>query len=226
MNQNLTLPRVDDGGPEAAHDGHPERRARILDAAERCFVRAGFHRTTMQDVAAEAAMSPGNLYRYFRSKDAIVAGLAERDRARVMADFSRLVDADDFIGSFAALARRHFRDERREQAVLCLEIWAEATRNPTFANLTADFDRDVLGRLTFLFRQAQERGAIAAGLDAQALATVVATLADGLFVRRAVSRSFDAEREVGYMLSVIEAAFAGRIQLGPGSSDRSRETVS
>jgi AcrR family transcriptional regulator len=226
MNQNLTIPRVDDGGPEATHEAHPERRARILDAAERCFVRAGFHRTTMQDVAADAGMSPGNLYRYFRSKDAIVAGLAERDRARVMADFSQLVDADDFIASFAALARRHFRDERREQAVLCLEIWAEATRNPTFAALTDEFDSDVLGRLTFLFRQAQERGAIAAGLDAQALATVVATLADGLFVRRAVSRSFDAEREVGYMLSVIEAAFAGRIELGSGPSPGSRETMS
>src|ERR687894_2377279 len=96
-----------------ATDTASERRARILDAAERCFVRAGFHRTTMQDVAAEAGMSPGNLYRYFRSKDVIVAGLAERDRARVMADFSQLVDADDFIGSFAALARRHFQDERR-----------------------------------------------------------------------------------------------------------------
>ena len=47
-----------------------DRRARILDAAERCFVRSGFHRTTMQDVAAEAGMSPGNLYRYFASKEA------------------------------------------------------------------------------------------------------------------------------------------------------------
>jgi TetR/AcrR family transcriptional repressor of uid operon len=156
----------------------------------------------------------------------IVAGLAERDRSRVMADFSQLVDADDFLGSLAALARRHFQDERREQAVLCLEIWSEATRNPTFANLTNGFDRDVLGRLTFLFRQAQERGAIAAGVDAQALATVVATLANGLFVRRAVSRSFDAKREVGYMLSVIEAAFAGRIRLEPGQSDGSTEPVS
>ena len=226
MEQTLIIPTVDEGSAEAPLEAVRERRARILDAAERCFVRAGFHRTTMQDVAAEAGTSPGNLYRYFRSKDVIVAGLAERDRARVMADFSQVVDAADFLGSLAVLARRHFKDERREQAVLCLEIWSEATRNPTFADLTDGFDRDVLGRLTFLFRQAQERGAIAAGVDAQALATVVATLANGLFVRRAVSRSFDAEREVGYMLSVIEAAVAGRIQLGAGHPDGSRECAS
>ena len=52
-----------------------DTKTRILDAAERCFVRSGFHRTTMQDVAAEASMSPGNLYRYFASKDAIIIGI-------------------------------------------------------------------------------------------------------------------------------------------------------
>ena len=62
-------------------EAQAERRARILDAAERCFVRSGFHRTTMQDVAAEAKMSPGNLYRYFPSKDSIAAGCAELGRA-------------------------------------------------------------------------------------------------------------------------------------------------
>src|ERR671921_2087458 len=82
-----------------------DRQGRILDAAERCFVRSGFHRTTMQDVAAEAGMSPGNLYRYFPSKDAIVAGLSERDRARVTADFAEIVGADDFVEGFRALGR-------------------------------------------------------------------------------------------------------------------------
>src|SRR5215217_9634377 len=86
-------------------DAVTDRRARILDAAERCFVRSGFHRTTMQDVAAEAGMSPGNLYRYFPSKDAIVAGLAERDRARVTADFAEIVGANDFVEGFRALGR-------------------------------------------------------------------------------------------------------------------------
>ena len=38
--------------------------------------------TTIQDVAREAGMSPGNLYRYFASKDAIVAGY--RHGARVV----------------------------------------------------------------------------------------------------------------------------------------------
>src|SRR5918997_3320573 len=96
-----------------ATDTASERRARILDAAERCFVRAGFHRTTMQDVAAEAGMSPGNLYRYFRSKDMIVVGLAERDRAPMAAEFSALENTNDFVLAFARLGRKHFEEEPR-----------------------------------------------------------------------------------------------------------------
>jgi TetR/AcrR family transcriptional regulator, repressor for uid operon len=95
--------------PDRLETETSERHARILDAAERCFVRAGFHRTTMQDVAAEAGMSPGNLYRYFPSKDAISAGLAGRDRARLAQDFAALAEAADFRAALAGIARKHFQ---------------------------------------------------------------------------------------------------------------------
>ena len=45
--------------------------SRDLAAAQRCFVRSGFHGASMQDICAEAGMSPGNLYRYFPSKEAL-----------------------------------------------------------------------------------------------------------------------------------------------------------
>jgi len=170
-------------------DSQPDRRARILDAAEHCFVRSGFHRTTMQDIAAEAKMSPGNLYRYFPSKDAMAAGLAERDRAQ------------------------------REKAILCLEIWAEATRNPTFAAVTHEFERDVIARMEALFRQAQEKGLVAAEVDVRSLAVLISTLADGLFVRRAILPNFAPKREIATVMAVVEAAFAGRIHLPAADPD-------
>ncbi|HET9618153.1 MAG TPA: helix-turn-helix domain-containing protein, partial [Pseudolabrys sp.] len=58
-----------------------DRRAEILNAAERCFARAGFHQSSMQEICTEAGMSPGNLYRYFPSKEALIAGISERNRA-------------------------------------------------------------------------------------------------------------------------------------------------
>jgi TetR/AcrR family transcriptional repressor of uid operon len=77
-----------------------DRRAEILAAAQRCFVRSGFHGASMQDICAEAGMSPGNLYRYFPSKEALIAGIAERDRAEVAQQFA---SADHSHGLFAVL---------------------------------------------------------------------------------------------------------------------------
>ena len=53
-----------------------DRRSAILDAAERCFAQSGFHQASMHDICVAAGMSPGNLYRYFASKEAIIAGIA------------------------------------------------------------------------------------------------------------------------------------------------------
>ncbi|HBS87372.1 MAG: hypothetical protein A2W91_13965 [Bacteroidetes bacterium GWF2_38_335] len=46
-----------------------QRRNDIVDAAERVFLRKGFENTTVDDVAAEAELSKGTVYLYFKSKD-------------------------------------------------------------------------------------------------------------------------------------------------------------
>jgi TetR/AcrR family transcriptional regulator, repressor for uid operon len=196
---------------DATSNAIVDRRSRILDAAEACFVRAGFHRTTMQNIAAEAGMSPGNLYRYFASKDAVMEGLCDRDRAEVAADFSGFDDTEDFMSMFYALGKKHLADEPREKAILCLEIWAEATRNATFNGIVQAFQEDLVARLTRVFTVAQERGAVRAKADPRALAILVATISDGLFVRRAVVDGFDAAREVPHVLCLIGAILDGQV---------------
>ena len=65
--------------PASAHE---ERQTHILAAARACFARAGFHGASMQQICAEAKMSPGALYRYFPSKDAIIEAIAEEERGQ------------------------------------------------------------------------------------------------------------------------------------------------
>jgi TetR/AcrR family transcriptional regulator, repressor for uid operon len=189
-----------------------DRRARILDAAERSFCRSGFHRTTMQDVAAEAGMSPGNLYRYFPSKDALVAGLCERDRLSLSREFSELgATAGDFLAAFRALGRKHFEQANTAKAKLCLEIWAEATRNPAIAALQADFDNTLVQQLAAAFESAKGSGFVHPSVNARAVASIVSKLGDGLFVRRAVAADFDPDREVAEVFVVIAALVQGAI---------------
>ncbi|TDR84550.1 TetR/AcrR family transcriptional regulator [Enterovirga rhinocerotis] len=203
----------------------PDRRTLILDAAERCFVRSGFHQATMQAIASEAGMSAGNLYRYFPSKESLVEGLCERDRSEVAADFAAFEGARDFMAVFAALGRKHFEEEPREKAVLCLQIWAEATRSDRVGEVVSAFTRDIVDRLTTLLEAARDAGHIAPAMEPRAIARIVTTLADGLFVRRAIVPDFDAEAEIPPVLNLIGALVAGRITTA-GCADAAAETTS
>jgi len=62
-----------------------ERKPQIINAALRVFTRKGYHSATIPEIAAEAGLSVGGLYWYFKSKDdvvtAILAQLFEADLA-------------------------------------------------------------------------------------------------------------------------------------------------
>ena len=94
----------------------PERRAVVLAAAERAFVRLGFHATSMQNVAEEAGMSAGNLYRYFPSKEAIVEALCANDEAERARDFAEVAQ----LGEFWATPRGRFAKN----------CWADLSKKP------------------------------------------------------------------------------------------------
>jgi len=52
------------------------RRTQILDAARRCFIRNGFHATSMRDVTAEARVSFTGVTRYFRGREEVIDAFA------------------------------------------------------------------------------------------------------------------------------------------------------
>jgi len=170
-----------------------DRRAEILEAAERCFARSGFHQASMHEICAEAGMSPGNLYRYFPSKEAIIAGIAERDRAEVGAQLANAQFTTDFFATFGALARHHFVERTAQEVGLCAEIMTESRRNPVIAKIMRDFDDEVRARLISMLHAAAERGDISAEIDFEGVVTMMMVIADGVWWRRAVDPNFNAE---------------------------------
>ncbi|MFN7953604.1 MAG: TetR/AcrR family transcriptional regulator [bacterium] len=59
-------------------------RRLILDAAERCFARAGYDPTKIQDIAQEAGLSVGSLYGVFPGKRELHAALQEERGAELL----------------------------------------------------------------------------------------------------------------------------------------------
>ena len=64
--------------PKVSDEHLAARRRQILDAALVCFSRRGFHQTPMQAIFEEARLSPGAVYRYFKSKEEIVRATPRR----------------------------------------------------------------------------------------------------------------------------------------------------
>lgn len=188
-----------------------ERRAQIVAAAERAFVRFGFHAATMQNVAEEAGMSAGNLYRYFPSKEALVEGLCAADQSERSKIFARLVAGGDLLAAISASLSEHLVRRPPEKARMVMEIWAEAGRNPRVAAFTRALDEDVLSGLGQLLDIAKASGSAAPAVDSRFAAGVIFTLVSGLFKRLALEPAFDPETEGAMAMGVLKALFAGAI---------------
>jgi AcrR family transcriptional regulator len=181
-----------------------ERSDHILDAAERCFARAGFHRTTMQDICREAEVSPGALYIYFNSKEALIAGICERERAEFASRFSEMPVGDDFMGALAELGRQFLADPLHRRR-LCIEVGIEATRNPKVGEIHKSVEGFIRESFRDLFAKLEADGRITPAFDIDTVVEAFLTIADGMLWRRAVDAEFDADVVLPPILVAVAA---------------------
>jgi AcrR family transcriptional regulator len=196
------------------------RREHILDAAERCFARAGFHRTTMHDICREAGVSPGALYVYFDSKEALIAGICERERAEFGERLAALAAATDFLAALRELGEHYFVHEPAHKHVMCIEIGLESTRNPRVGAIHRGVDEFVAASFEKLFQRMKDEGRIAPDLEIPVLTQVFSIISDGLFWRRAVDPAFDGTVLVPATLKVL----VGLLKPVPPQADAETET--
>ncbi len=207
--------------PKLKPDTQRARREHILDAAEQCFGRAGFHRTSMHDICREAGVSPGALYVYFDSKEALIAGIAERDRADFAERFDQLAAAPDFLQALKSLGEQYFLEQPVHKKRMCIEIGLESTRNPQVGEIQQRIDRYIADSFEKLFRKLAAEGRIAPALDIPTTVKAFMVVADGMFWHHAVDPAFDPAAVMPAVLQLI------RTLLNPvepvGSGDKSTE---
>jgi AcrR family transcriptional regulator len=185
--------------PRLKPDTQRARREHILDAALKCFARGGFHATTMQMICGEAKVSPGALYVYFDSKEALIAGLCERDRAEFAERFAKLATAPDFLEALSAIGEHYFIDESAEKQRFVVEMGVEATRNPRIAEIFMGVDKFCSDSFEALFRRLKDEGRVAPRTDIPTLVKVFNVFGDGMYWRRAI----DPTADVGAVLPVL-----------------------
>jgi AcrR family transcriptional regulator len=177
---------------DSADQTREAQRQRIMDAARAVFARSGFHGASIQDIRAEAGMSAGNLYRYFPSKEAIIAAIAEADRLRIAGMFEELDRAEDPVEGMMALARRFLEEMQDPQgSAMCAETMSEALRNPEMRAMFWDNMKDVQAGLARALRRGVETGQVDPELDVGVAIRLLMALADGTMLHRALGPEMD-----------------------------------
>lgn len=158
---------------------HEEKRREILDAARRCFVRDGFRGASIADICAEAGISPGHLYHYFPSKEAIVAAMGTAALAAGTAQFGELMKGSHALAALSTVIEEAKNRSLRNDFVLILEILTEAGRNPKLARILQAQSRSVRQALADFLRTSQAGGLIDPALDPEMTAAILFGLLDG-----------------------------------------------
>lgn len=144
--------------PAAAHA--EAQRRRILDAAQKCFITRGFHAGSIGDIAAEAEISQGLMYRYFANKRALILALIERQLRHDQASISEMPAASDLVDGLLECYRQWARGEvlpihgnAIASVALYAEINAEAHRDPVLADVLRTHDRQTSDAIHAWLRQ-------------------------------------------------------------------------
>ena len=162
---------------------HQEKRQEILAAAETCIARDGFRGASIADICKEAGISPGHLYHYFPSKEAIIAAITAVGLENVEARFAQMTGSSNAITALVSQLDRikNKKDKRmRARKLLLLDMLAEAGRNPAIAKIVRKNTATLRVALVEFLRNAQARGQIDQSLDANVTAGVLLSLMDGM----------------------------------------------
>lgn len=186
-----------------------EKRRRILEAAADCFARRGFHGTGMAEICEAAGMSAGNLYRYFRNKEAMIAALVDAEREETTALFRAVEDTGDPLAAIIAILER-FLTLTTDAAGhrLWLEILSEGARNPQIQAVLDRSDAEVRPALAHLVGRAAALGQAAPVIDDDQAAIWLLMLIDGFSARVATDPGFDIAAGIAALPDMVRRLLA------------------
>jgi len=167
-------------------EAHVEaRRNQILDAAWSCFAQRGFHQTTMQDIATDAGISAGAIYRYYASKEAVLAAITERNTERyaeLLADIrSEGKEPMDVLDAIGQTMMATFEDPMFETNTrLDIEVRPETLRNDVLRERFRQQLEFWRKSLVVLLQEARDKGELRKDIDIDTFVVLAIAAYDGL----------------------------------------------
>jgi TetR/AcrR family transcriptional regulator, repressor for uid operon len=193
---------------------HEEKRLEILTAARRCFERSGLKGASIADICKEAGISPGHLYHYFDSKDAIVATLSQAWLDKTRERFEQLSALDGGVAALLAEEIGRLAPSGPNSGVeIFFEMLAESARNPAMAEIIQAHSRGLRAILSDVLRKGQQRGEVDSNLDAEATAVAIIAMIDGLKAMPLRDRALDRRAALALLQQMLKDTLQPRFAL-------------
>jgi AcrR family transcriptional regulator len=195
--------------PRVSDDHLERRRKQILDAARTCFIRKGFHLTSMQDVFAESGLSAGAVYRYFKSKNEIIHAIATEKLGGAIVVLEEILKEDplppleEIVERFATYAQSVLDDDGALR--VAPYVWAEALHDPEYHGFVTQLLGGLRSWWAVLATRMRDEGRLAADADPQAMASTLVCLLPGFVLQRLLLGDVDA-RTLGGGIRAITGA--------------------
>ena len=176
--------------PKVTEEHRLARRAQIVAAARTCVIEEGFHKTTMADVIRESGLSAGAVYGYFKSKEEIVAAIAEDALSTVDELFENLLASDEPLTPLAALEATVDQVVRVAGAPagdvtrIAVQAWAEALRNEDIRQIAKGKYCKLRNHFLVIARRAQADGTLDPDVDPEHVAQVMFSMIPGFVLQR------------------------------------------
>jgi TetR/AcrR family transcriptional regulator, repressor for uid operon len=189
------------------------RRQQIMDAASECFRAQGFQQTNMSAICAAAGLSPGAVYRYFPSKDALIGAIMEQ---HVSASAGELSQGATGMIALRDFARRIFCvEERGEDLRLTAQVFSEAGRRPEFMRQLAITRGIAENALRGMIAAGQDSGEFRNSIDPAFAASSLVCFLDGLIFQAITT--VDCEVSASDAIDIFEKT-AKAMLVQPGSA--------
>jgi TetR/AcrR family transcriptional regulator, repressor for uid operon len=114
-------------------------RERVVASAKRLFSERGFHRTAMADLAQDAQVSVGAIYRSFASKSEIIRAIIQADTEETLGELRNCIDQvrNGSVSGHATVEQMVLQWVSKRTDPLNHEIVAEAHRNLEVAQMVS-----------------------------------------------------------------------------------------
>ena len=163
-----------------------DRAQRIVDAMRHSIALRGTAGSTFDHVAREAGVSRGLLHYYFGTKEQLLVEVVRRD-AEVRLDalerqLAEVETAGDFV-HVLVVGLREVIAEEPDIVALGFELFTLSRRNADIASEYTELLRRMRLHVAAMLTQKEQEGVLKLGAEAEAVADVLFSLADGIALR-------------------------------------------